>query len=51
MFVERKKLLYLDIGYWDIGQGSKVIRQWPMNLYAPPMMIHKISLYVDYNTS
>ena len=49
MFVERKKLLYLDIGYWDIGQGSKGIRQVPMNLYASLIMILKINPFVAYN--
>ena len=30
-------------------QGSKGIRQWPINSCTSPMMIHKIIPYVDYN--
>ena len=30
-------------------QGSKGIRQWPMNWFTSPMMIHKITSSVDYN--
>ena len=30
-------------------QGSKEIRQWPINLCTLPMMIHKITLFVDWN--
>ena len=30
-------------------QGSKGIRQLPMNWYLTPMMIHKVTPYVDYN--
>ena len=31
------------------GQGSKGIRQWPINWWTDPMMIHKIMPSVDYN--
>ena len=30
-----------------INQGSKGIRQWPLNRYTSPMMIHKITTFVD----
>ena len=30
-------------------QGSKGIRQWPINLCTSPMMIQKINPSVDYN--
>ena len=30
-------------------QGSKGIRQWPINSSTSAMMIHKIIPYVDYN--
>ena len=32
-------------------QGSEGIRQWTVNGYPFPMMIHKITLSVDYNYS
>ena len=31
------------------SQGSKGIRQWPINRYTSPMMIPKITPSVDYN--
>ena len=31
--------------------GSKVLRQWPINLYTSLMMIHKITPSVDLNYS
>ena len=31
------------------GQGSKGVRQWPINSYTSPMIIHKITPSVDYN--
>ena len=30
-------------------QGSKGIRQWPINLCKSPMIMHKITPSVDYN--
>ena len=38
---------------WDSGsayfQGSKGIRQWPINWGTSPMWIHKITPSLDYN--
>ena len=39
------KFLKLDLNY----QGSKVIRQWPINRGTSPMMIQNIIPSVDYN--
>ena len=39
-----------QIGCKDGGgiiQGSKGIRHWPINLCTTPIMIHKITPYVD----
>ena len=33
----------------SIIQGYKWIRQWSINQYTSPMMIHKITPSVDYN--
>ena len=30
-------------------QGSKGIRQMPINWCTSPIMIHKITLFIDYN--
>ena len=37
--------------HWGEGgsQGSKGMRQWPVNWYLSLMMIHKINPSVDYN--
>ena len=35
--------------YTHARQGSKGIRQWPMNWCTFPMMIHEITPSVDYN--
>ena len=33
--------------YAVFNQGSKGIRQWPINQYTSPKMIHKITISVD----
>ena len=40
---------FLPIDNWKSIPNNLGIRQWPINLYTSPMMIHKIKPSVDYN--
>ena len=41
--------IMLDLKDKGYNQGSKGIRQWPINWCTFPMMIHKTTLSIDYN--
>ena len=44
----QKRLLALQF-HWIEPQGSKGIREWPINWRTSPLMIHKITPFANYN--
>ncbi len=46
--VEYQRLYQIFRNWWQTKQGSKRIRQWPINWCTFPMMIHKIIPFVHY---
>ena len=36
--------------FWEKSKESKGIRQWPINLCTSPMIIHKITPFIDLNS-
>ena len=48
-YLDNKKRLLLGSVNQGFFQGSKRIRQWPIDWCTSPMMIHKIASSVDYN--